>query len=628
MRKQQMSEKEISRLIKQLNLDELDGGLKADKTGEGQEHLEHEHHPFKEDGSVQVKDHIIVVRDPVNGGRRPVISAIPPVKLFINGEYIETECQVSSTDRIHWEIHEDTLFHIQVTEDRLNAYFHLKSKERYAWQLLNTEPLSHLIVTAEEDKGIVLETVHLSDVAAQLERKSIKSNVDLASIQQELLQPTYRPIAVAKGKAAVPGRDAQLDIYFSEQLESQFFEISGTIDFRNHLQIPSVKQGDVIARKIPMVDGIPGYDVYGEVIMPAPPKDVFVVVKSGVELTPDGKIIARKEGRPRITGSHIKTFDISTSFIVSGDVNIETGNIVFSGDVIVYGNVTDNMIIESLGNVYIYGSVFHATITATGSIHIRGNVIGSKLYSGYYGVMFNRLYNASKLLGEHIEKLIAAAGMLEQALESKRQVVRYGQIAQLLIESKLKDIPAAAKELLSVISNIQHIRNSEYQKLIEMITIFFQPARMLDTATYGYFQSLLTLLHETHEEVARMQEAKVQTIINQCHNSELKTNGDIIIRLDGVILSNLYSAGSILFQSKSAVCRGARLEAEGVISAKIVGGETGAKTLLKAKKEVKVKRLYEGRICVGGYCTDIYEIIENKSFTIHELKRRAKVSPH
>lgn len=620
MRKQ-ITENELSLLIKQLNLEELNGDSATEKTRNKDENA-HES-TFMQDGSIQVKEHKIIVHDPVDGGKVPVISAIAPVKLLINGVGIESESIVSSSDRIHWEINERALFDIKVTDDKLCAYFHLYSKERYAWQLVNTESLTRIIVTAEEDKNIVLETVHLGDVAAIIEQKSIKSNLDLASIQQELMHPSYQPIVIANGKAAVPGIDAQLEVYFSEQVESQFFEVSGSIDFRNHLQIPSVKKGELIAKKIPMVDGVPGYDVHGDVIMPTPPKDIFVVVKSSVELTPEGEIIARKEGRPRITGNRIKTFDISTSFIVSGDVDIETGNIVFSGDVIVYGNVTDNMIVESLGNVYVYGSVFNATITATGSVHVRGNVIGSKLYSGYYGVMFNRLYTSSKILGEHVEKLLAAARMLEQALESRQQTIRFGQIVQLLIESKLKEIPAAVKELLSVISNIQHIKKEEYQKLMEMSTIFFQPTKLLETATYGFIQSFLALLHETHQEVARMQEEKVQTMINQCHNSELKTNGDIIIQRDGVILSDLYSAGNILFQYDLAVCRGAKLEADGVISAKIVGGQTGAKTLLKAKRQVIVKKLYEGRVCVGRYCTDIYELVENKTFNANNMKLRA-----
>ncbi|WP_127589047.1 DUF342 domain-containing protein [Paenibacillus koleovorans] len=619
MRKQ-ISENELTLLIKQLRLDELKVDSLTEWTSDG-EHAQAEQRSGQ-DGTIQVKEQKIIVHDPTNGGKLPVISAVAPVKLIINNVQMNSEFPVTSSDRIHWEIKEKALYEVHVSVDKLTAYFHLSSRERYAWRLVNTESMAQIIITAEEDKQSVLETVHLVDVAANLEQQTIKANLDLAAVQQELMQPTYQPVVVAKGKAAVPGKDAQMEIYFSEQVESQFFEIGGSIDFRNHLRIPSVKKGELIARKIPMVDGIPGYDVYGHVLMPTPARDIFAVAKSGVELTPEGEIRAKKEGRPRITGSRIKTFDISTAYIVPGDVDMETGNIVFSGDVIVYGNITDKMIVESLGNVYVYGSVFNATITATGSIHVRGNVMGSKFYSGYFGVMFNRLYNTSKQLSEQIEKLLAAARMLEQTIEARKQTIRFGQIVLVLMESKFKEMPDAVKELLAVISNIQHIKKDEYTKLMEMSTLFFMPTKLLESASYSFFHSFLALLSETHQEVARMQEEKVQIMINQCHNSELKSNGDIIIKGDGVLLSDLYSAGNILFQQELSVCRGAKLEADGVISAKIVGGQTGVNTFLKAKRQVTVKKMYAGRVCVGKYCMDMDDLVENKTFDANTMRQR------
>jgi uncharacterized protein len=621
--KSKLTENELTILIKKLNLDELDVdsaveyGLK-EENADGR--------PIEQDGRIQIRDQKIIVHDPLHGGKPPILSFSAPVKLKINGVQADSEAIVTSKDHIEWEIDDGALYDIAVSEDKLKATFRLISKERYAWRLMDTESALKVTIAAEQTKDIVLESLHLAHVVSDLERKSIKSNLDVASIQQELINPTYKPIVIAKGKAATPGIDAQLNVYFSEQVESKFFEVSGIIDFRNHLQIPSVKKGDIIAKKIPPVSGIPGYDVYGKVIVPTPPKDIFVVAKSNVEMASGGEIIALKEGRPRITGGKIKTFDISTAYLVPGDVDIETGNIVFSGDVIVYGNVTDNMIVESLGNVYVYGSVYNATVTATGSIHIRGNVIGSKLYSGYFGVMFNRLYHASKTLSEHIEKLILASNMLLRALETKKQSVRYGQIVLLLMENKMKEIPAIIKELLVVISNIQHIKKEEYKKLVDMSGLFLQPTKLLDAVTMSYMKSYLALLQETHQEVARMQEEKVEIRINQCHNSEVKSNGHVRILRDGVILSDLYSSGDIIFEHELSVCRGARLESGGSISAKIIGGQTGANTILKAKKKVDAKKIYSGRICVGKYCTDIYDSVDNVRFDSNNMKHHVSLN--
>jgi hypothetical protein len=281
------------------------------------------------------------------------------------------------------------------------------------------------------------------------------------------------------------------------------------------------------------------------------------------------------------------------------------------------------MIIESLGNVYVFGCVYNATITATGSIHVRGNVLGSKLYSGYFGVMFNRLYNTSKALEEHMEKLLAAAAMLEQALVSRRQTVRFGQLALLLMENKFPEIPSIMKELLAVVANIQHIKRKEFEGLQEAAGMFLQPARLVEAATHSNVQGLIALLRDTHQEVARMQENTVKIMISQCHNSELKSNGDIDIQREGVLLSDLFSTGNIQFRLENSVCRGSRLEADGAILAKIVGGMTGTAAFLKAKRQVVVKKMYSGRVCVGRFSTDIFETIENRTFMMSNMKLRA-----
>jgi len=622
-----MTELELTKLIQQLDLDATHADWMTEReSGIDNDTLVRDIPAQSEtatDGWIQVKNHTIMVRDPFGDGSPPVIRGEYPVRLIINNEVVDARRFVSSVDCIRWEIEEQPLFEIKVSKDQMQAYFHLKSKERYAWHLIDTEPMSEMVIRAEQDKNYILETVTLIDVLSAIQQMAIKSNLDIDAVQRELEQPTYQPVLIARGKAAVPGKDADLKLYFPDQVRSQFFDVSGRVDFRNHLQIPTASSGDVIARKIPMVKGSAGYDVFGKPIQPAEPRDIIVVARPSAEITPDGEIRALISGRPRITGHKVKVVDISPSYTVPSDVNLNTGNIVFSGDVIVYGNVMDHMIIESLGNVYVYGSAYNATITATGSIFVRGNVLGCKLYSGYFGVMFNRLYQTAKTLTEHLANLITASNLLLHKLEVRKQKVHFGQIVMLLVEKKFHAIPALVKELLAVLANIQHIKQNEYQKLGEMCSILLQPFKILTELNMSFYQSLLTMLHEAHKEVARMQEAKAEVRLNQCHNSEIKSNGNIIIQRDGVILSQLYAARSILFKHESSVCRGSTLEAGRSIVAKIVGGKTGVDTLLKAKMMVSVRKMFTGRICIGKYCIDVDKLIEDKTFNSRELRHSA-----
>ncbi|MDB5053308.1 MAG: hypothetical protein JWM44_1358 [Bacilli bacterium] len=315
-------------------------------------------------------------------------------------------------------------------------------------------------------------------------------------------------------------------------------------------------------------------------------------------------------------------FDINTAFIVPGNVDLLTGNIVFGGDVIVYGDVMDNMIIESLGNIYISGSVFNSTLTATGSIAVKGNVIGSSLYSGYFGMLYNRLYNSSKQLIDIFEKVAESVKLLINEISKKKMQVRYGQSLLLIIESKYMQVWDVVKELLGVISSIQSYNKDSLQHLKDYLELFVLPTKIVEVMTAPRMEDFVRVLREAFMRVALSQESQVQININQGQNSTIKSNGDILIRREGVIQCDLYSAGNIIFFLDNSVCRGSKLEAGDTISAMYVGGITGVGTSLKATKKILVKKMFEGRVIIDRYSMDIFEPVEDKTFDRNSFKQQ------
>ena len=65
-------------------------------------------------------------------------------------------------------------------------------------------------------------------------------------------------------------------------------------------------------------------------------------------------------------------------FEVKGDLDLNTGNIDFIGNVMIDGNVPSGYEIKAGGDVKITGLVEGATIEAQGSIHISGGIAGQK----------------------------------------------------------------------------------------------------------------------------------------------------------------------------------------------------------------------------------------------------------
>lgn len=609
-----MSEKYLNELIDQLEIEEASPADNLSLSVQASD-------KHDRNGIIIVQNNQLFITPPLPGGKPAILSAVSPVVLKVNNVQVTGPVQVESADSITWFIQEPPPFEITVSEDRLKAFFTLHHVNQYAWNLVNSPATGNLILKAEIDTSILLSTLSIEQIIADFEKRRISHNLNIPMLYVELNNPTYQPLCVVEGRPPIPGTDAKLDLFFAENIENAFSESEGSVDFRNHLRIPSAKQGDVIARKHLPSEGIPGYDVYGSILPAAPPQDIKVVAKEHTLLLPNYEITALKEGRPRMTGNKVKYFGISTAYIVPGNVNIQTGNIVFSGDVIVYQDVEDNMIIESLGNVYIYGNVYNSTITATGSILVRGNVVNSQLYSGYFGVMYNRLYNLSRQLLEEGNLLRDAANLLAEKVESRHQTVKYGQVILLLMESKYKKIPDLIRDLQAVFANIKLTYHHDNEQLKRMLDVFLRPTQFIDFFSDAVMASFLKLLKDLYSGVARMQEVKVRVDIPQCHKSIIKSNGDIYIHKDGILQSELLSSGDITFIMKDAVCRGSQLEAAGTLTTQIVGGESSANSSLKAGRKIIIRKMYAGRVTVGRYSEEIIEPVEDMIYTPQSLQR-------
>ncbi|KIL37338.1 hypothetical protein SD71_01245 [Cohnella kolymensis] len=568
-------------------------------------------------GWLQVKDGQIslVDSDSEATGDWPTAEAMPPLQLVLKGKEVKGAHRIKPNDIVGWKAEQQKL-RIDVSSDKMKVHLLLLPDGKFVLKPAAQEKTSRLILQAVEDQCSPLELPSLQTILEEIRRLGLV-NYDLGAIAAELSQPTFNPVVIASGKKPVYGKDASLQLFFSEQIQSTYEEIDGVIDYRNHLKIPSVRKGEMIARKIPLKESEQGIDVFGHPVAAPRPKDIIILPRKGVRVA-QNEVFALNDGRPRITGDVIKMIDISTTHILTGDVDLKTGNIVFSGDVHIYGNVTDGMIVEALGDVYVSGNVYRATISATGSIYIKGNTVGSQLYSGHFGVLFNRLYTHSTKLNEQLALLRQVAEQLTHMADDRGQSVTDRQLYQLLLESKFRDIPPLCHASLACIANIQSIENHLMSSLKSKLQMMLNKAFLVETDIKAFLHNLQSELVTTIENIRLSEESGVVTDIQQCHLTEIMSNGNIFVRKQGVLQSKLYSKENIIFYQDDAVCRGSELEAGNTISVMIVGGVSGGCTSLKAGKKVMAALIYEGKVQVGPFAQEVLAPIEQACFEIKE----------
>jgi uncharacterized protein (DUF342 family) len=179
------------------------------------------------------------------------------------------------------------------------------------------------------------------------------------------------PIVVAKGTEPVPGDPGYIFPVLKEEqapidLNAQF------IDLRSPTFIQSVKKGDEIARIVHHTEGINGINVKGEVVKAKPGKPIRVKKTKYVRIDEqENTIHALTDGQVSYQKRAVHVFPV---YEVQGDLDLKTGNLTFTGNIHIFGDVPSGYSISADGDIRIQGSVEASQLKAGGSIFIRDGI--------------------------------------------------------------------------------------------------------------------------------------------------------------------------------------------------------------------------------------------------------------
>jgi len=199
------------------------------------------------------------------------------------------------------------------------------------------------------------------------------SEESLLAFLQNPSQFMEKGAVVAQGIAPVHGEDAYTELFYQSSGKSLKENDEGKVDFYQITNISNVEKGQLVGKKIPATEGVPGMNVKGQEIKANPGKDTRVKIGKNVVLEPTSQAIyAVISGQVSITSDEkINVFPI---FEVNGDLDFGTGNIDFVGNVIIKGNVPTGFKVKAKGDIRISGSVEGAEIEAEGSINIQSGI--------------------------------------------------------------------------------------------------------------------------------------------------------------------------------------------------------------------------------------------------------------
>lgn len=577
--------------------------------------------PAEDDGFIEVRDHQLFVFNPKNNGRVPVMLPSKQLQIKINGKQITKPTIVCEKDNIEWNINQENFFEVSINHDKMKVFLRLSPSICREYKLKDKRRSVRFLLEIEEiNKSYDIHELY-SSIVEKTQEMGIVAKLKMDAIYQEISNPTFKQVIIAEGLEVIESKDASLELLFSEQKKEELIEdSSGRIDFKNRVQIPSVNAGDLIAIVHPYKEGKLGVNVFGEVLYPKPPKPVKVKTKTGVRMTEDGKIYALFQGRPTVTGRVTKYIDILPTYEIQGDVSMKTGNIFFHGDVLIQGNVNENMRVESLGNVIVLGSVYSSTIISAQNIDVKGVVIKSRLYAGTNGILYSQIYEKAQQLNQTISNMLSAFRQIEQALIQQKQIVRCGYIFSLLTEKRFKSMVKDINNMYSLILEIESM-STEIPVQIQLLKRFFHTLLakknfllQLDSpAIFGSIQKVLKGIIEICENSIH-EESLID--LGESDMSVIKTNGSITFKKGGAIQSTIFAGKDIIFSDQKAVIRGSKIQAAKQIIGGIVGNRGIDSPHLIANERIYLNELRSGKITINQKTIQVDKVLKNIEFLL------------
>ena len=429
----------------------------------------------------------------------------------------------------------------------------------------------------------------MEDLIREIKSQGIQYGIDWQACARLAETPVEGTWTIARGQPALPGKDATVQLLFTtrDKVPVNFNEEAPSINFRERFQFTSVEPGMVLARKQPVIKGQPGRGVTGEIILPPEPREIELVATQGAVLSANGlEVVAARAGRPAARKTKDRVIiEVIPALIHAGNVSLASGNITFSGDVIIAGQVEEGMAIAAGGNVYVGDTISRAMVQAGGSIEVAGNVFVSVLAAGGTMAFQQGLNSLLPKIAHDLERLLTAIKQLLRHPSLKKDDLQggIGPLVLLLMEKKFQDLASTVELLQKEVQSLHLIPLGAPEGLINDLEYLARSP--LAIKSMGYLEAMLKKVTTWQEGIGATHQAKADVTINYAVNSTIVATGNIKVVGDGCYHSRLQAGQSVTIKG---VFRGGEIQAQGDVDIRELGSRSGTETRVVTRAGARV----------------------------------------
>ncbi len=249
---------------------------------------------------------------------------------------------------------------LKITEDGLSASIDIYSRtggEKHSF--VEVDNITHML-----DKCGITFGVDETEIE--------KSIMKVHAIKDEPSKSHETDIVVAKGRDKKDGIPANLNI--DHEIAPGKRRADGTIDLHERSYPWDVSKDTVLGKFTQAVMAVNGTKVTGKTI-PADEVTEVNLKLEGIRMEEDGTLLSDLDGTLLIDEYNLRVTDV---LVISGDVDMSTGNIRTKSAVQITGFVTAGFVVEALGEIIIAENIEDAIVRSASSIVIHGGIRGPR----------------------------------------------------------------------------------------------------------------------------------------------------------------------------------------------------------------------------------------------------------
>ncbi|WP_252232272.1 FapA family protein [Clostridium sp. ZBS15] len=521
----------------------------------------------------------------------------------------EIECKRVSTEEVREAV-------VNISKNKMKAFMTVNYAPKIEYGLKDKQCFLNLALTTEVISEKYPEPFSIMELKNILKEKGV-----IYGINEETLKIVSenkgKEIIVAQGEEPITDIPSEIKPLFI-QTKMFFPDIDSQekVDYKNLFRISNVKAGDKIAEIIPEVLGKDGINIFGKIVKKDYIRNEPIKTSKGCKIE-NNDVIALIDGK-----AHILNRSIGVNPVYSVEsVNMETCNIAFYGDIEVYNSVDDHMSVNAGGALDVSHNVNTSNVVTGGEITILGSAISSKILCGQIDMQKK---DYSQLLNLYKKNISSIISIMKQAnLENMKMDFR--TTLNLVIDTKFKDFKKISLDIVST-----NIKNKiRYNKLVDLIRDKVLMNGMLDLHSMRQLNNFNNILDNELEYYNKNIIVPLDVKLNYCQDCYIKSTGNIIINGNGEYTSYLNAMKDIIFAKPNSVARGGLLDAQGNISAGIVGSNACVATALKVPKSGRISATIaypNTKFCFGNSTLILEEKLENINVYYDEHFRSIEIS--